>query len=180
MTELKTAFRLGPAVTNSSTGTTRAGSSRGLGQRFAFGKSGSFPSAGSLARSCIGAGVNCISGNQSSGGWGCLLGFALLLPQALPTSWLCFPSCMGKHFTSPTGMSLPRDPQAAPSVHSLSLSRCPSTRPCKGRCCCGELNANPGHKSWENTLVTGCSQGEVGKVGRVMQGMGKKWRNWKI
>lgn len=86
-----------------------------MGQRFAFGKIGFFPLVRSPARSCIRAGVNCISGNQSSRRWGCLLVFALLLSlKHCPSAGFAFPSAWEN--TSPRGTSLPRDSQAALSV----------------------------------------------------------------
>lgn len=82
-------------------------------------------------------------------------------PSAPGTHWyvgFAFPSARGKYFTR-RDIS-PQGPPSCPKHSPLStgLSHHPSVMDSAME---SLLNANPGHKSWENTLGIGCSRGRA-------------------
>lgn len=107
------------------------------------------------------ASVNCLSENQSSRHGGCLLVFAspgrcpsAALPARLHRGMLHLDGCLSPGIPRPL-------PGFVPSHSLIPLSK---------------REVLQRHKSWENTLKTGCREG---RRSSGMQGMVKKWRNWK-
>lgn len=111
-TELKTMLRLGSAVTPWAPQGSLKLAAEGLGAMLCIWEEQLFPAALLSGMELHRAGANCISGNQSSRHRGCLLVFAS--PRCCPSAGSALPCAQGN--TSAGGMSLPRDPQATPSI----------------------------------------------------------------